>query len=168
MADKIWTTQSPMPGDSATFSDVTITCRQTSPAVLVSGDLGAAINALAPGCPLLGLLEQRPDAGAFALAIAQDRALLCTPTPLTVSGWQAGFAVSAADDLYLEIRVNGAQSENLRLANMQADTVSRSCAVLFAGVTVLLAGAREGYVILAERPQTAAVCNRLTLRAKAL
>ncbi len=55
---------------------------------LVSGDLEAAIKALASGAPLLGLYELAPK-GRHALRIARDRALLVTPAPLAA---EDGFA----------------------------------------------------------------------------
>ena len=55
---------------------------------LISGDLDAALGALAPGAPMLGLYALAPE-GSHALRIARDRALLVTPAPLGVAdGWQ--------------------------------------------------------------------------------
>ena len=65
---------------------------------LISGDLGAAIAAIAPGAPLIGLYGPAPT-GAHALRIARDRALLVTPAPLAAAdGWRDGWCATGVDD----------------------------------------------------------------------
>src|SRR5260370_17299775 len=64
---------------------------------LISGDLEAAIAALAPGAPMLGLYAFAPD-GAHALRIARDSALLLTPSTLGADqGWREGWCATRLD-----------------------------------------------------------------------
>jgi hypothetical protein len=66
--------------------------------VLISGELRAAVGALAPGAPILGLGALAPG-GAHALRIARDRALLVTPAPLgAAGGWRDGWCATSVDD----------------------------------------------------------------------
>ena len=77
---------------------------------LVSGDLHAAIAALAPCAPLLGLFCVAPE-DAHALRIASDRALLVTPAPLAAAeGWRGGWCVTGLDHGFVAIDVAGADA----------------------------------------------------------
>ena len=65
---------------------------------LISGDVEAAVTALAPGAPILGLFALVPE-GAHALRIARDRALLVNPQPLgAADGWREGWCATSVDD----------------------------------------------------------------------
>ena len=58
---------------------------------MISGDIDAAIAAIAPGAPILGLYALAPES-AHALGIARDRALLFTSAPLgAADGWREGW-----------------------------------------------------------------------------
>ena len=74
---------------------------------MISGDLDAAIAALAPGAPILGLYAPAPE-GAHALRIARDRALLVTPAPLgAAEGWREGWCATSVDDAWAAVDVAG-------------------------------------------------------------
>ena len=108
---------------------------------LVSGDLVAAIAALAPGAPEVGLWGIADPAEAFSLRIARDRALLVTPSPLTLApGWRGGWVATPCDDACAVLEISGAAMPEIvaegTAANLEAG--SRSAAALFAGVTAFL------------------------------
>ncbi len=118
-------------------------CGQT----LVSGDLEAAIAALAPGAPTLGLFCRAPE-GAHALRIARDRALLVTPAPLgALEGWREGWCATGLDDGWAAIDVAGADAASALAQGTSADLAagSPSAAVLYAGFACLLARTGDGF-----------------------
>lgn len=107
---------------------------------LLSGDLAAAIATLAPGAPevgLWGLASQEP----LWLRIARDRALLVSAAPLDLApGWRDGFVATPCDDGYAVIELAGAAMPDVLAEGISAALAagSRSAAVLFAGVPILL------------------------------
>lgn len=108
---------------------------------LVSGDLEAAIAALAPDAPSIGLW-QIAEGEVQALRIGRDRMLITSGVPLVFQpGWNAkGFAVSAADDAYATIEIHGPKMPEL-LAEMtfvDLDGGSPSAATLVCGQHALL------------------------------
>ncbi len=115
--------------------------------ILISGDLGAAIAALAPDAPLVGLYAPAP-AGAHALRIARDRALLVTPAPLwAADGWREGFCATAVDDGWAAIDVDGPDAPSALAQGTSADLAagSPSAALLFAGFRCLLLRTDAGF-----------------------
>jgi len=160
MPERAWTTRTPEPGDRISAQGLEIICAAAAGAALISGDLEAAIAALAPGAPLLGLLERRPD-GPFGLCIARDRALLCTADPLRAEGWQDGYAVSASDDLFLELTITGDRAEEIRSACMSAPPGSPSASTLFAAHGALVSALADGFSVRVQRPEAAAVWAHL-------
>ncbi len=122
--------------------------------VLVSGDLDAAIAALAPGAPLLGLTAPAPE-GAHALRIARDRALLVTPAPLgAAEGWRDGWCATAVDDGWATIDVDGPDAPSALAQGTSADldAASPSAAVLFAGFRCLILRTDAGFRLHVEAP----------------
>ena len=92
---------------------------------LISGDLGAAIAALAPGAPILGLYAPAPD-GAHALRIARDQALLVTPAPLgAAEGWRDGWCATTVDDGWAAIEVEGEDAPSALAQGTSADLAAR-------------------------------------------
>lgn len=160
MAERDWITRAPLPGATRAADGITISCHLQDGATMVSGDLRAAIAALAPGAPLLGLLDPAPT-GAYALRIARDRALICTDSPLMVSGWQGTFAASYADDLYLEIRITGPRAPEVVAACLTAPEGSPSTATYFAGIGALVAGLPDGVSLRVQTPDAAALWAHL-------
>ena len=121
---------------------------------LVSGDLEAAIAALAPGAPLLGLYAVAPE-GAHALRIARDRALLVTPAPLRAAdGWRDGWSATCVDDGWAAIDVEGPDAPSALAQGTSADLAanSHSAAVLFAGFRCLLVRTAAGFRLHVEAP----------------
>jgi hypothetical protein len=161
MTERDWTTRTPDPGETVEAEGIVLRVEEPAGATLISGDLEAAVAALAPGAPMLGLLDDLPD-GPFALRIARDRALLCTRAPLGVEGWHGSHAASAADDLFLIISVTGPRAPELRAACMSAEAGSPSAATLFAGQGALVSRAGDGIVVRVQRPEAAAVWATLT------
>lgn len=121
---------------------------------LISGDLEAAVAALAPGAPMLGLYAPAPE-GAHALRIGRLSALLVSPAPLVVAdGWREGWCATSVDDGWAAIDVSGADAP-LALAegtSADLDAGSRSAAVLFFGLRGLLARTPSGFRVHVETP----------------
>jgi len=134
--------------------DFTAWARAAIGQTLISGDLDAALAALAPGAPRLGLYQLAPE-GAHALRIARDRALLVTPAPLgAADGWRDGFCMTAVDDGWVAVEVEGERAAQVLLQGTSADLTasSPSAALLFAGRRCLLARTAAGFRLHLERP----------------
>ncbi len=130
---------------------------------MISGDLAAALKALARGAPLLGLHALLPK-GRHALRIARDRALLVTPAPLgAADGWREGWCATAMDDATAVIEVEGAGADDVLMQATDADLAagSPSAAVMFAGQRVLLARTGGGFRLHVERPRLEALLTWL-------
>ncbi|RJE82078.1 hypothetical protein [Paracoccus onubensis] len=161
MRERDWTNAAPEACDLIEAQGVTVRCLAPGGATLISGDLDAAVAVLAPGAPMIGLLEQIPD-GPFALRIARDRALLCTQEPLDVSpGWHEIFALSPADDLYVPFEIAGEEAEALRNSCMSAQAGSLSAMTLFGGKECLVTRARTAIRVWIPRSETAELWTRL-------
>jgi hypothetical protein len=108
---------------------------------LVSGDVEAALDELAPGGAEVGLWEIT-DTDRVLVRIARDRALLVTPRPVDLApGWrQAGYAVTPCDDAYAVLALKGSGTADLLATAAAADIEagSRSASLLVAGVPALL------------------------------
>lgn len=121
---------------------------------MISGDLDAAIAALAPGAPILGLYAPAPE-GAHALRIARDRALLVTPAPLgAAEGWREGWCATSVDDAWAAVDVAGPDAPLALAQGTSADLAggSPSAALLFAGLRCLLARTEAGFRLHVEAP----------------
>ena len=121
---------------------------------LISGDLAAAVAALAPGAPLLGLYASAPD-GPHALSIGRTSALLVTPLPLAAAdGWRDDWCATSVDDGWAAIDVSGADAPLALAQGTSADLASGSpsAAVMFAGLRVLLARTAAGFRLHVEAP----------------
>ena len=163
MDDRIWTTQAPTPGTTLTLRQCTLECLPPQGAALVSGALDRALACLAPGAPLLGLLETQPATGPFALRIARDRALLCTAAPLGQQGWHDGWALSAADDAYVALHVSGPAAADLQAACMAPYQASPSAMVIFAGQYALLSRSTTGFIARVEAAHSAEIAHYLQM-----
>ncbi|MBV6638713.1 MAG: hypothetical protein KI788_22730 [Mameliella sp.] len=164
----LWTTASPTPGSILQGQSMSVTCLPSTGAALISGNLDAAIAALAPGAALLGLLDARPHTP-FALRIARDRALLITAEPLDlVPGWHDGFAVSPADDLYLVLAITGEGARGLQDACLSAPAGSPSAATPFGGHACLVLDNGQGPDVWVPAPEAAALWLRLSRLVAAL
>jgi hypothetical protein len=123
---------------------------------LISGDLDAALAALATGAPMLGLYAAAPD-GAHALRIARDRVLLVTPSPIEAAGsWSDGWCATSLDDAFAAINVSGADAPLALAQGTSADLAanSRSAAVRFAALCdLLLVRTSTGFRIHIEAPR---------------
>ena len=120
---------------------------------LVSGDCEAAVAAIAPGAPTIGLYQRVPEA-AHALRIARDRALIVTPAPLALDdGFRDGYCITRLDDGFAALEVEGEGAPLVLMQGCAEDLSagSPSAAVLFAGLRVLLAGAQAGFRLHVER-----------------
>ncbi len=121
---------------------------------LISGDLEAALKALARGAPLLGLYATAPR-GRHALRIGRDKALLVTSAPIAVAeGWRDGWCATAVDDGWVVVDVEGPGAGLVLMQGTSADLAagSPSAAVLFAGRRCLLLGAEKGFRLHVEAP----------------
>ncbi|MGE0502272.1 MAG: hypothetical protein AB7I79_14175 [Rhizobiaceae bacterium] len=107
---------------------------------LVSGDIGSAVAALAPGSPEAGLWSVVPASGSV-VRTGRDRAVLVSSMPMDiVSGWRDGFAATPADALYavIELAGDGVRQLVSQGAGVDLDAGSQSAALLFAGVHAFL------------------------------
>jgi hypothetical protein len=121
---------------------------------LISGDLEAAIAALAPGASMLGLYALA-DEGAHTLRIGRASALLVTPAPLAVAeGWREGWCATAVDDGWAAVEVTGAGAPDALAQGTSADLAggSPSTAVMFAGLRALLVRTSAGFRLHVESP----------------
>lgn len=155
MDERDWTDRPLAEGGPALTGDG-IVIRRTAPGAmaLISGDLDAALAALAPGAAMVGIggaSDMRP----VALRIARDRALLLTDTATSVAGWcDPGYAVSPADGLYACLAITGPGARDLIAEGTSVDPggASPSAAVLFAGCPCLLSGTEGGWRLWVETP----------------
>ncbi len=121
---------------------------------LISGDLDAAIGALAPDAPMLGLYALAPQS-AHALRIGRMGALLVTPAPLSVvDGWRDGWCATSVDDAWAAVEVSGEDAPRALMQATSADLASGSpsAAVLVFGLRGLLARTRSGFRFHVESP----------------
>ncbi len=121
---------------------------------LISGDLEAAVGALAPGAPMLGLYALAPERP-HALRTGRSSALLITPSPLAVvDGWREGWCATAVDDGWAAIEVSGAAAPQALAEGTSADLAagSPSAAVVFFGLRCLLARTAAGFRLHVETP----------------
>ena len=119
---------------------------------LISGDLDAAVAALAPDAPMLGLYALLPG-GAHTLRIGRTSALLVTPAPIgAADGWRDGWCATSVNDGWAAVEVSG---EDGAQALMQATSAnlasgSPSAAVLVFGLHGLLARTPSGFRVHVE------------------
>jgi hypothetical protein len=121
---------------------------------LISGDLDAAVAALAPGAPTLGLYALAPE-GAHALCIGRTSALLVTPTAIAApEGWRGGWCATGVDDGWAAVEVFGADAPHALMQATSADLAagSPSAAVVVFGLRALLARAHAGFRLHIEAP----------------
>ena len=121
---------------------------------LISGDLDAAIAALAPGASLIGLYALAPE-GPHALRIARDRALLVTPAPPgAADGWRDGWCVTTVDEGWAALDVEGTDAPLTLMQGASVDLAagSPSAALRFGGLACLLARTNAGFRLHVERP----------------
>jgi hypothetical protein len=121
---------------------------------LISGDLDAAIAAIAPGAPILGL-HALALAGAHALRIGRASALLVTPAPLAAAnGWRDGWCQTSVDDGWAAVEVSGVDAPQALAQATSADlaAASPSAAVLVFGLRALLARTQAGFRLHVEAP----------------
>ena len=122
---------------------------------LISGDVDAALAALAPGAPTLGLYAPAP-AGAHALRIGRMSALLITPAPLAhVDGWRDGWCATCVDDGWATVEVSGVDAPQALMQATSADlgSGSPSAAVLVFGLRALLVRTPAGFRVHVEAPR---------------
>jgi hypothetical protein len=121
---------------------------------LISGDIEAAVAALAPAAPTRGLYTLAPD-GAHALRIGRMSALLVTPAPIAApDGWRDGWCATSVDDAWAAVEVSGADAPQALAQATSADlaTGSPSAAVLVFGLRGLLARTESGFRVHVEAP----------------
>lgn len=163
MDERVWTNQSPVAGHSADYPGLCVACAEPTGALMISGDLMAALTALAPGAPMLGCGAQAPQ-GAHAIRIARDRALLVTPEPLDAdAGWYGVYAISLADDLYSVITLSGPRAEEIASActSVPLDGSSASATTLFGGIGAHVTRSGDTLVIRVQAPDAAALWSLL-------
>lgn len=169
MDERHWSNTSPEPGQVAEYPGLTVTCAAPGGALMISGELDAAIAALAPRAPVLGCGAEAGQ-GPHAIRIARDRALLVTPAPLdVVPGWQGGHAISLADDLYAVITLEGPRGEEIASACTATplDGSSPSATTLFGGLGAHVTRSGDRLVIRVQSPDAAALWSLLARLAEA-
>jgi hypothetical protein len=121
---------------------------------LIAGEIDAAVAALAPGAPMLGLYELVPE-GAHALRIGRSSALLVTPAAISaVDGWRDGWCATSVDDGWAAVEVSGADAAQALMQATSADLASGSpsAAVIVFGLRGLLARTPAGFRVHVEAP----------------
>jgi hypothetical protein len=121
---------------------------------LVSGNVEAAVAALAPGAPTLGLYALAPD-GAHALRIGRASALLVTPSAISApDGWRDGWCATSVDDGWAAVEVSGADAPQALMQATSADLAagSPSAAILVFGLRGLVAQTKAGFRLHVEAP----------------
>jgi hypothetical protein len=121
---------------------------------LISGDLDAAIAALARGAPMLGLYALAPE-GAHALRIGRTTALLVTRAPIPAAdGWRDDWCATNVDDGWAAVEVSGEDAPQALMQATSADLASGSpsAAVLIFGLRGLLVRASSGFRVHVESP----------------
>jgi hypothetical protein len=114
---------------------------------LISGNLEAAIAALAPSAPMLGLYALAPS-GAHALCFGRTSALLVTPAPFNATeGWRDGWCATSVDDAWAAVEVSGEDAAQALMQATSADLASGSpsAAILVFGLRGLLARTPTGF-----------------------
>ncbi|HLS18228.1 MAG TPA: hypothetical protein VK090_00335 [Paracoccaceae bacterium] len=158
MDEMEWRGSVPLAGEAIEIGNASAMVEPDRNALMVSGDLAAALAALCPDARMVGLGEECGEQD-FALRIARDRALLVTGQALDVEpGWYpAGYAVSSADDAFAAVALSGADAPAIIGEGVTADlkAASPSAAILFAGQFALLARRGEDYRLWIERPMLA-------------
>ena len=163
MDERNWTNARPEPGQVAEYPGVTVTCATPGGALMISGDLSAALETLAPGAPMLGCGGTAPE-GPHALRVARDRVILITPAPLAVEpGWHGRYAISLADDLYTAIALTGPRRDEIAAAATATplDGSSPSATTLFAGLGAHVTREGEALVIRVQAPDAAVLWSML-------
>lgn len=164
MREMHWPETEPLKGVLIDTGVLHVSCAPMGGAALISGDLGAAVAALAPGALMLGLGE---ECGAlpWAARIARDRVLLVTQSTCSArAGWhEGGFAVTPADDLWTAFTITGPAADRVIAEGtaVDPDGGSPSAAVLFAGRSGLLLRVSSGYVVCVETPLAWFLCEWL-------
>lgn len=154
MDERIWTDRALAMGEGIDVPGARITRETTGAQSLISGNLDAAIAALAPRAAMLGYAETPagPDA---AIRIARDRALLVTEAPVTrAAGWQEeGFALSHAAEMYacLSLRGPGAGEVLAQALASPAPIGSASAMVHAMGLRALVTGLSDGLALWVEQ-----------------
>lgn len=160
MDERIWTDRPLQVGAQMDVAGCRVTRAPFGVQTLISGDLTAALERLAPAAPLLGF-GQAPDGPDFALRIGRDQALLVTAEPVPVAaGWHgAGFAVSPAGAAYAPLCLRGAGAADLLAhgLNSAPPWASPSAATLFCGHPALVSGVPDGLVLWVEQGALTAV-----------
>lgn len=133
-------------------------------ALLVSGNLDAALRDLAGGAEAVGRAEEI-GRGTAAIRIARDRCLVLSDADQGwPEGWSTpGYATSRATGLYAGLAITGDAAVNLLNQAMSFDPVehSDSAAVWFLGKTALLVRRGAAFLLLVERPDLTEVSTFL-------
>lgn len=154
MDERNWTDRPLQIGDEIRIGPVRVVHKSLGFAALLSGNLDAAVKALAPDAPMIGLNGEVGEQD-FVLRIGRDRALLVSNDQIVEeTGWNCdGYAFSAADDCYCLLEISGdrddyflAQGTSCHLGNS-----SPSAAIMFAGVNSLLARKRAVRCLFVDR-----------------
>lgn len=169
MDERVWTNASPEPGQSVDDPGLALSCAAPGGALMISGDLDAAIAALAPGAAVVGCGGPAPE-GPHAIRVARDRMLWITDAPLDVRpGWQDGYAISLADDLFATITLSGPRRDAIAAACTATplDGSSPSAATLFGGIGAIVTRSGAALVIRVPQPEAAALWSMLSKLAAA-
>lgn len=150
MDERNWTDR-PLPvGDSITGPGCRVTRVDPGRLSLVSGDLAAALDRLAPGADMVGF-GGVPGTPAFGLRIGRDSALLVNASAADdLTGWQdGGFALSPAGGGYARFDMCGPAAWQVLAHGLSAAAPfgSPSAAVLFCGMGALVSGLPEGLAL---------------------
>lgn len=172
-----WPAVSLAPGAVVDRPGLRVALHEAGPALMLTGDLAAALARLAPTARSVGLGEEAGDqagagtgtetgagTGPHLVRMGRDRGLLFgAAEPAPAEGWDpAGFAVSAAGDGWLAVSLEGADAEALLSEATATRGGSPSAALLFAGLPALLVRRAGVATVLVEVPRAPALLGWLT------
>ncbi|MDJ0822854.1 MAG: hypothetical protein QNJ09_13725 [Paracoccaceae bacterium] len=153
MDERIWTDRPLAVGTTIELPGCRVTRVEVGCQSLLSGDLQAGLDILAPDAEMLGFADT-PGTADHAIRIARDQALLVTAKPMeSQPGWHPqGFALSPAGGRYACLSLIGPNAAELLAHGLTSAPPwdSPSAAVNFAGVPALVTGTSNGLTLWVE------------------
>ncbi|WP_420860608.1 hypothetical protein [Algirhabdus cladophorae] len=142
MDERVWTDRPLAKGATIEHDGASLRMMEIPAAYLISGDLDAALNQFCSGVPCIGLLEDGPEQGPYAIRIGRHNVLLIADRQLDHPlGWDTrGFGVSDAKDVYVMFTLTGERANDILAEGgvMVPHDPCPSAATQFAGIEALI------------------------------
>ena len=150
MDERHWHDQGPPEGVLWQQGDCVLRFDPACHQILVSGRIDRALERLAPGCSVVGLVGT-PTTDPYCIRIGRDAVLLVSPHPIDARcGWHPdGYALTQADDRYRRLSLRGARAVGVLRHVLDLDQIdgSSSAALRLDGRTVLLTRESGGFAL---------------------